>query len=53
MYALTPYGYATVALAARSEPEWDPEYEDPDGLLDDADEDREEDRDGVLDEALP
>jgi hypothetical protein len=51
MYALTPYGYATVALAAR-EPEWDPQYEDPDGLLDDADEQSAEDRDAPsLDEA--
>lgn len=36
----------------RTEPEWDPEYEDPDGLLDDADEVPEEVRDGDLDEAL-
>lgn len=51
-HALTPYGYATVALAAR-EPEWDPAYEDPDGLLDDADHEPEEDRDAPsLDEAL-
>jgi hypothetical protein len=44
MYAQTGYGYATVALAARDEPEWDPAYEDPDGLLDDEPE-PEEDRD--------
>lgn len=52
-YAQTAYGYATVALAARTEPEWDPQYEDPDGLLDDADEQPEEDRDAPsLDEAF-
>lgn len=28
-----------------TEPEWDPQYEDPDGLLDDDDEQPEEDRD--------
>lgn len=55
MHALTPYGYATVALAARDEPEWDPAYEDPDGLLDDADYVPEEDREPayVEDESVP
>ncbi len=52
MHSLTPYGYATVALAAR-EPEYEPE--EPDGLLDDDDYEAPEDREPayVEDESVP
>jgi hypothetical protein len=36
-----------------TEPDWDPQYEDPDGLLDDADELPEEDREPEPEPRVP